>query len=480
MHSEPQPKPAGPGQYLRGILWMSGGNIVNILAGTVIVFFASRLISKDELGAYFLVLMFNSFGLVAGNLGYRTSTVKFLATGSLPEKELTANVWLILNFAFLAAVCLVTAVSMPLLSSLWPSPAFRSVAWSVVPMVALGMFYASTSGVLAGFQRYELLSMVTGLVVVVRMVLTIIFLFMGFGLAGIIWGVLISFLLVDVFIWLKLPMRFRFLYKHQKALELLRFSKWMYGYGIVSMANYQAGSALLGKYASMSDVAVYNNAMRFPNLLLRLFESIKPVVIGYVAAEAPDPRATVTTSTRILAGFLACVAGLSMALAKPIVLLLFSERYVDCLPILRMLSFWIVLALVNDYITLTLIGMGRVQAVFLKELATLGIIVAGHFLLIPLYGGMGVAISLSISALLTGIPAAVLLLGRDLKAVFFLAGNVARSAVPLFALAVMLQLCSASALLQGLCCAAFALSLSLLKAITLKDLRLLVQHVRQR
>jgi len=480
MHSAPQTKPAGPGQYLRGILWMSGGNIVNILAGMVIVFFASRMISKDELGAYFLVLMFNSFGLVAGNLGYRTSTVKFLATGSLQEKELTANVWLILNFAFLVAVCCVAAACLPLRSTIWPSPAFESVAWSVVPMVALGMLFASTSGVLAGFQRYELLSLVTGLVVVVRMVLVIAFLFMGYGLAGIVWGVLLAFLFIDISIWLRLPMRFRFRCEHRKARELLSFSKWMYGYGIVSMATYQAGSALLGRYASMSEVAVYNNAMRFPNLLLRLFESIKPVVIGYVAAEALDPRAVVTTTTRMLAGFLACVAGISMVLAKPIVIVLFSERYLDCLPVLRLLSFWIVLALINDYITLTLIGMGRVRAVFLRELFTLGLVVAGHLLLIPRFGGMGVAISLSISALLTGAPAAVLLLGRDLRAILCLAGNVARSAGPLFALAVALQVCGATALLQGLCFAGFVLCLCLCRAITRKDLRLLLHYAVQR
>lgn len=461
---------------MRSILWMSGGNIVNILAGTVIVFFASRMITKDELGAYFLVLMFNSFGLVAGNLGYRTSTVKFLATGSPQEKELTANVWLILNFVFIAAVCIATAVSLPVLSSIWPSPAFKSVAWSVVPMVALGMLFATTTGVLAGYQRFRLLSLVTGLVVVIRMALVVVLLFMGYGLEGIIWGVLVSFLVIDVFIWLKLPMRFRLVYAHQKALELLRFSKWMYGYGIIAMANYQAGSALLGKYASMSEVAVYNNAMRFPNLLLRLFESIKPVVIGYVAAEASDPRAAVATSTRILAGFLACVSGLSMVLAKPIVIVLFSERYLDCLPVLRLLSFWIVLALINDYITLTLIGMGRVRAVFLKELATLGMIVAGHGLLIPLYGGMGVAISLSISALLTSVPAAFLLLGRDLRAILNLAGNVARSAMPLFALVVMLLLFGASVLVNCIWFAAFLLCLGMLRAITVKDVRLLVHY----
>ena len=203
----------------------------------------------------------------------------------------------------------------------------------------------------------------------------------------------------------------------------------MYGSAVFSMATVRAAAAILATYAGPALVAIYGNAERIPALLLRLFEAIKPVVLSYVSSQQTDVKRATVISVRILLGVLSACSAVIMVFSKQIVLVLFSEKYLQSVPILRMLSFWISISIICYFFTLSLVGMTRAKPVFFGSMMQFLVMVICNLLLVPRYGAMGAAVSLTIVAALYDLMAIFIIAGIEIKMVLSLVTAMCRSAI---------------------------------------------------
>lgn len=461
------------GRYLRGMIWSSGGNIIGMVASLLLLALASRILSEDELGVYFLVLIVSNFACVVGGFGLRTTNVKFLSGASEQEKPKIANVLLWIRVVQVAITCLGFACAVPLLRLIWDSEVFASVVWYTTAVIAFQMLFEILSMFFVGYNRFHMFSVICGGAAIGRAVMSIVLLVLGFGLHGMLWGLIGSTGAACLIVWLLLPFKVCLSFDRRRVLEVLRFGGWIYGESVLSIATVRAGGAILASAGGPSLLAVYGNGMRVPNLMLRLFNGVQPVILSYVSSEAANRKGVLLISLRLLTGMITVFSAFLMTFARPITVVLFSSGYTDSIPVARVLSYWICISLVCYYLRLALVGQGRVRSVFFGALMQFCVMVVCHSILIPRYGVMGAAVSITIVAWIYSTVAIFMASGRDVRESLELILVVCRSQIPLLCLLLAVWLMEPSVLLGAGLGFALVASLFVTGALKISDLRLL-------
>jgi O-antigen/teichoic acid export membrane protein len=280
-----------------------------------------------------------------------------------------------------------------------------------------------------------------------------------------------------VVVWRALPLTLKFVFQHKYVGEILKFSGWMYGASIVSILNVRVGDSVLTSYMGTAALASYSTAMQVPSMLQKIFESIRPVILGYVSSMKLESARTAVAASRLLAGLLVIGAIILIAIAQPLMVILFSSKYQDGVPIMQALSAWMAIAIVNYYLSITLLGLGQSKRVFILSIPQFALMIAGTLLLVPFYQGIGAAAALIITAMLGNLIACWMLAEGSLDRFKALSWAHLRSIIPLLCLLIIILLIKPSFVTTTLMSIATIFSLFAFGTIAIQDLHLLYQRI---
>jgi O-antigen/teichoic acid export membrane protein len=331
-----------------------------------------------------------------------------------------------------------------------------------------------------GYHRFRQFSTVTALMEVLRMISSLAMLLLGFGTLGLVYGFLLSRIVGLAALWRLLPFDLRFRLSHPDRRSILRFGGWLHGGSVMSVVNAKVVDGLLTSFMGTAALAAYTTALQVPNITLKFFESVRPVVLSYIAALKLAAQRAAVLGVRLLTALLTLASGLTITFASPIIGLLYSSRYLSSVPIMQALSVWAAVGIINYFLSLTLIGLGRPKAVFLVTLPQFAVMLFSTVMLVPKYSGFGAALSLLITAVAGNVITTWLVSNRDLKLYRALNAAFLRSALPLFGL-FLLTVLTRPNLLLGIGYLLLLLGLlRFLGSITPRDLKLLFAQARQR
>ena len=107
-----------------------------MVAALVTIALAVRLTSKEEIGAYFLIMVVAQFGAILGDVGLKNTAIKTLSVSLPADAAHTARFLVTATLISSLATALVVTIALPLVTQLWPYPEFREHAWlEVAPVV---------------------------------------------------------------------------------------------------------------------------------------------------------------------------------------------------------------------------------------------------------------------------------------------------------------------------------------------------------
>lgn len=463
--------------YFRGIIWASSGNMAVMAASLVTLMFAARVLTKEEIGAYFLTMVIVQFAVSLGDIGLRNAAIKFLSQAENGEIVNVSRYLLTINGLASGLACLILSLMLPFLTKLWPSSIFFEVAWYSIPITFLTINFQMGLSILAGHKHFGSMSAITAVIEIFRMIISLGALYFGFGAVGLLLSMLLSRVAGIALVWRKVPSCMRPVLRHQQVREILKFSGWMYGASLMSVINMRTADAMVTSHMGTVALASYSTAMQIPTMLQKIFESIRPVVLGYVSSlKLETAHASIATS-RLLSGLLAIGATFLIALAHPLVVLFFSSRYEDSVPIMQVLSAWIAIGTVNYYIAITLIGMGKSREVFILSIPQFFVMLISCVLLVPAYHGLGAAVSLIITALAGNIIGSWMLAGGNWGLFGTLNWTYLKSIVPLLLFLIIVLWVKPLLAITLILSIIMIVILFLLKAVTFADLRSLRSQV---
>lgn len=391
-------------KYIRGAILTSGSKFVGIAASLATMTVALRVIEKPEMGAYFLLLVVSQFAVSMGDLGLRSTSVRYLSAAKPDEFESIASfLW-----GIRLVSCVLTGAVMLLLSPvftrIWPDEQFKAVVLYIGPISALMLFTQMGTAVLIGYRLFRYSSFLHAGVELLRMLLSVVFIFMGWGIIGLIYAIIIADIAGILLIFRLTPHKIRFRYRHPAELDILKFGGWLHGSSILSVIMVRAGDAILTSYLGTSALAVYAAAMQIPSLLRKFFESIRPVLLGYLSQLHEGSKSAIT-SVRLIGGLLAVFSAFLIVFGGPVLVLFFSDRYKDSVEVMQVLSVWSVVGSINYLFTLILIGAGKSKEVFWVSLIQVFIAISLNLLLVPRFFEMGAAGALLVTSLFSNFVA---------------------------------------------------------------------------
>jgi O-antigen/teichoic acid export membrane protein len=428
--------------YVSGIILSAGANLAGMAASLVTIMVAARLLTKDDLGAFFLVMVVVQCVALLSDCGLKNTAIKSLSSLPVQSSEFvqTARYLLTLTVTASLASCLSLWPVMPFLKSLWPYESFHGQLVYIAPIAFLTAVQQIVTSLLVGAKELKRLSAMSVGIEVLRAIISTGGLMAGWGVNALLWGMVLSRIVGIGAIWASMPSLFVFTFRHPRKADLLKFGGWLYGGSLMSVLIVRCSDVILTTYMGTVALAIYSAAMQVPTVLQRVFEATRPALLGYVAAHQDRDGGQQIEAIRMVTAVLAVATTLLMAISGPLMTLLYSEDYQAGVSIMQALSVWMAFSLVNYFYSIILIGAGLPKQAFLLTVPQLVVMVVSAPLLISQYEGFGAAMALIATAFLGNVVGAKLVAGNDRGTWYVLLMNFARAASPLLLFLVIASL----------------------------------------
>ncbi|RHW39524.1 flippase [Lysinibacillus yapensis] len=227
-----------------------------------------------------------------------------------------------------------------------------------------------------------------------------------FAIATVIEAIVMSIFIVSYFKRFKGP---KLQFSLETAKQLLIKGFYHFIAALLIMAYTQIDKIMLGKMAGGTTVGVYTAAMTISSLWmfipLALINSARPVIME---AKTQNEDTYLLKNKQLYCSiiWLGIIAAVVISLlAKPIILLIYGEQFIESTKILVILIWSRIFALVGTVkaIWLTVESLARYQVYFVGIGAFLSIIL--NLIFIPRYGAMGAAIAILVAEALSTIVA---------------------------------------------------------------------------
>lgn len=390
----------------------------DVLISLVIAIVLARSLGTEEYGLYALLMWFLVLATLISSLGLGEMARRFVAEaiGRQNTAEPKGIVRLTLLGRGLAA--LVVALAILAFSGLWakafaePSHQiyFVLVAFALLPN-ALNMALIS---IFAGFQKYEYWAYSILATNPLRAVLVILFMVWGFGLQAVLIlniGIWALGVLIGVFLLRRLiPLRALFAASPLESAAKKRALKYALTLTGIMGVNYflfqQAEVLFLGLYRPVEEVGFYTLACKLPLMAMML----GPIVLGSVLVPAISEqfgkgdieklKRIYATSARYLMMLSLPLAATGVALARPIISLLYGADYAPVVEIMQVLFIPFAMMGITHAATSVIYGINQPAFVLKVGLLLACLNVGLAIWLIPKYGLIGAAIGSSVPRLL--------------------------------------------------------------------------------
>lgn len=381
------------GNFIWRFLERCGTQGVSLLVSIIL----ARLLDPETHGVIALVTVFTSIMQVFVNSGMGSALIQKKNADSVDFStvfyfNLTMGIGLYL-IMFFAAPLIAWFYAMPdltvvirVLSLILVVSGARNIQNSYVSknMIFKKFFFSTIGG--------SLFSAVVGIVMAYK----------GFGVWALVAQTLSNQVMATIILWITVPWRPTWEFSFDRLKGLFSYGWKLLASSLLETIYNDLRSLIIGKKYSSSDLAFYNKGKQFPHvLIININSSIDSVLLPAMAREQ-DNRLRVQKMTRRAiktSSFIIMPLMMGMAIcAEPLVLLILTEKWRECVPFLRVFCFTYAFYPIHTANLNAIKAMGRSDLVLKLEIIkkTIGIVailISMHF------GVLWMAYSLVITSL---------------------------------------------------------------------------------
>jgi len=314
-------------------------------SGKLVVFLATavlaRVLTRDDFGVVGYVVSLLGILDIISDLGIGAAVIYYRNDKNVASTAF----WL--GLIVTSTMCVLVWIAAPLIGSFFNDPRAIWVARILAlnfPLSALGTIQQSLLISELAFNRMFIpdFSRAMG-----KGLLSIALALIGFGPWSLVTGHLFGTLMAVLVIWRIVPWRPTFEFVIEKARSLLRFGLPLVGVNGIGMLVLNIDYLLVGRYLGTETLGVYTLAFRIPELVILQFCDIVAQVMFPVFTKIRDD------AVALYQGFIETIRhvalitvplGLGMMwLSEAFVLALFTDKWMDAVPIMRMISVYALL-----------------------------------------------------------------------------------------------------------------------------------------
>ncbi|MBT7903306.1 flippase [Candidatus Woesearchaeota archaeon] len=476
-------------------------SLIAVLIGFLLRIFLAKNLSIEMYGLFYAVLALISFFSIFKSLGLIPALIKYIPEFIVNKQKqsIKNSIWSVLIIQFIS-FSIITSIIIFYSDFLANSYFHNYAAKSLVIILTLSFLISTLDSIIIvtfqSFQKIFLFALFPLIKSILFLILTFIFVKLGYGAFGAGMGFFCSSLITSMLFlpkFLKITFykinlaKLTFDAQIIKKLVLFGFPLLLSTTGYLIL-NY-TDTLLLTHFKTLTEVGLYNVALPAASLILYLGTSISSIVFPLTSELcAKKNKRTLITGIQLLHRFLLIVivpvALIIFSFSDLVLSLLFGEKYILAQNILKILVIGTACFTIThvNFSMVSGIGKPKIIAKIVLGVALLNIIL--NIILIPLIGVVGAAISTSISQiimLILSILALKQLINIKLPIISWiktgLCGIIFLSVITLLRKKIVLTFWKELIIILLITIPIYVITLFLLKIITLKEINEIIKKI---
>lgn len=330
-------------KVIHGLLWRSmerfGSQAVSFLVSIVL----ARLLAPEEFGVFAILAIFLAVAGVFVDSGFGSALIQ-----KKDADDLDFNSIFYLNIGASLLVYLLLFSVAPLIASFYGKPILAPVLrWSALMLVFNGI-NGIQNAVLAREMKFDLSFYVNLSGIVSSGVVGVAMAYAGYG----VWALVVSQLggafVSTVARWFLIGWRPALQFSVERVRALFLFGSRIMATGLIDVFFNQVYGLIIGKWYSPADLAYYNRGDSIPCLAMGSVQGVVGGVVFPLFSKIQDDKAQMKAVMRRMmrmSSFFVFPALFGLAaVAKPLVELIFTEKWLPCVPFLQVAclyyAFW--------------------------------------------------------------------------------------------------------------------------------------------
>lgn len=319
-------------------IWSSvqrfGGLAISFISNMVL----ARLLSPEDFGTMGLIMVFITIAdvFVDGGLGNALIQKK-----NIEEKDKTTIFTTNLIFSLFLFMGLFIAA--PFIESFTKVSGFALLLRVQSVCILIRAFYVVNVSLITRNLTFSKLAQITLISQALSTIIAIILAYRGFG----VWSLLLKTILLDLFCCLLYtfasPFRYKLAFDKASFKELFSFGFPVALANIIESLYSNIVSFIIGKVYSVKDLGYFNQANSLKQIPVYSISAIINQVSFPFFSKIQDDTTTLgghyRTTIRIVTFFIYPILAFLIFFAEPVIVLLYSEKWLPCVPIFQILCF---------------------------------------------------------------------------------------------------------------------------------------------
>lgn len=301
----------------------------------IIQIFLARLLSPNDYGTIALITVFIALANVFVQNGFNAALIQ---KQNADEKDFSSVFYLSLMVAGILYIILF--LTAPLIAIFYNIQELVNIIRVLSLTLFLGAFNSIQNAIVSRKMAFKKLFYSSLGAIIISGIVGIMLAYRGFGVWTLIYQQLINQFSVCLILWFTVRWRPRFLFSLQRVKELFSFGGKLLLSALIDTGYREMTNLIVGKIYTPAMLGYYNRGNQFPSLIVNnLNGSIQSVIFPVLASLQNDKirikevmrRAIVTSSYIVFPSMI----GL-MAIAEPMIRLILTEKWLPCVPYLRL------------------------------------------------------------------------------------------------------------------------------------------------
>jgi O-antigen/teichoic acid export membrane protein len=330
-------------RILSGLAWKSISQVTLLAMRLIVGVVLARLLTPHEFGLAGMVIVFSGLGMLFADLGFAAALVQ---RRTLSEHDRSTAFWTTLAVGAVLTLAGV-ALSGPI-SDFYGEPAVRPMFAVLSLGFTVGALEATMAALLSRELQFRKLEIRRIIAAVAAAAVGIVAAVLGAGAWSIIYSQLAAGVIAAVLIWTLSPWHPKFQYSFESLRTLGGYSSKVFGWNFLFFLNRNSDNMLIGRYLGASALGLYTVAYSIMLLpLTQISTPVRNVLFPAFSRLQDDPERVASLwlrANRVIAALTLPAALGIIAIAPEFVSVALGERWLDAVPVIRILA-WVGLLL---------------------------------------------------------------------------------------------------------------------------------------
>ena len=244
-------------QVLTGVKWIAIANIFRQILSLVSIVIFAKLLSVEDFGIFSILMIFNSFLIIFGDMG----TTAAIVHTQKPSKLLLSSVFYfnLMTGLLLSSLLILSSTAISLFFEIPKlEPLLKLISLNFIIM----SFMLVQKALLEKSMDFKSISTAESLSVLIGLILGLVSAYYGMGVYSLITQTLSTSIIATVMLWYYSKWKPEWSFSLDEIKKIWKYTANLSAFEIINHFSTQADSFLIGKYLSASALGIYSIAYK--------------------------------------------------------------------------------------------------------------------------------------------------------------------------------------------------------------------------